>query len=118
MSNFTTPADFRFIGKRRFKLLAPFEYHVGSYPSAEVIRVPEGFVTDLASVPRVLWWLLPPHGRYAKAAIVHDYMYDHAVGTKAHADRVFLEGMKVLGVGRLRRNVMYWGARLFGRGSY
>lgn len=118
MSSFTTPADMRMVGRYRFELLAPFEYHVGEYPSAEVIRVPAGFVTDLASVPRILWWLLPPHGRYAKAAIVHDYLYEHAIGSKAYADKVFLEGMQVLGVGRTRRTLMYWAVRLFGRGNF
>ena len=117
-SSFTTPADMRFLGSYRFELLEPFEYHVGSFPSEEVIRVPAGFVTDLASVPRFLWSILPPHGRYAKAAIVHDYLYDYAIGTRKRADDIFLEGMKVLGVPKWRRYVMYWAVRMFGKGAY
>ncbi|MDI5166053.1 DUF1353 domain-containing protein, partial [Salmonella enterica subsp. enterica serovar Montevideo] len=35
----------------------------------DVIEVPVGFVTDLATVPRIFWSLLPPDGEYAKAAI-------------------------------------------------
>jgi hypothetical protein len=52
------------------------------------IRVPVGTVTDLTSVPRLLWVAFPPHGRYAETAIVYDYA--NAIGTKARADRFSL----------------------------
>lgn len=118
MSSFTSPADLRMLEGRKWELLAPFEYHVGQYPSDDVIRVPAGFVTDLASVPRALWWMIPPHGRYAKAAIVHDYLYDQAIGTKEYADKVFLEAMEVLGVPAWKRRIMYAAVVAFGRGAY
>ena len=118
MSTFTTAADLRMLDDYRWQVLAPFEYHVGSYPSDTVISVPAGTVTDLATVPRLLWSLCPPHGRYAKAAIIHDYLYDRAIGSKAYADRTFLEAMEVLGVSRFARTVMYWTVRLFGKGKY
>lgn len=102
----------------RWQVLAPFEYHVGCYPSDTVIRVPAGTVTDLATVPRMLWAFFPPHGRYAKAAIIHDYLYALAIGSKEYADQTFLEAMTVLGVPRLTRRVMYWTVRLLGRGNY
>ncbi|EDS8696232.1 DUF1353 domain-containing protein, partial [Salmonella enterica] len=34
------------------------------------------------------------------------------------ADLIFLDGMTVLGVPRLKRKVMYWAVRWFGRGKY
>jgi hypothetical protein len=37
----------------------------------DVVKVRKGFKTDFASVPRVLWWLCPPLGRYSKATVVH-----------------------------------------------
>ncbi len=40
----------------------------------ESITVPTGFVTDLASVPRAMWWLIAPFD-VARAAIVHDLLY-------------------------------------------
>ena len=118
MSAFTTPADLRMLDNYCWQVLAAFEYHVGSYPSEEVITVPAGTITDLASVPRILWAVFPPHGRYAKAAIVHDYLYEHGIGSKAWADQVFLEAMEVLGTPPWRRWAMYWAVRLFGRGNY
>jgi hypothetical protein len=118
MSKFTTPADLRLHGNYSWELLTAFEYHIGDYPSERVIRVPAGTVTDLASVPRVLWAIFPPHGKYAKAAIVHDYLYAQAIGTKAEADSIFNEAMAVLGVPKWRRRLMYAAVRLFGRGAF
>lgn len=118
MSSFTTPADLRIVSASQLMLLAEFEYHVGAYPSDDVITVPAGTVTDLATTPRWIWSVLPPFGEYAKAAIVHDYLYQQAIGSKRYADEVFLEAMTVLGVPRWRRTVMYWAVRVFGRGNY
>ncbi len=118
MSTFTTPADLRMLGDSQWMLLDRFEYHQGTYPSDRVICIPTGTITDLASVPRFLWAIFPPHGRYAKAAIVHDYLYDQAIGTKRQADDIFLEAMGVLGVPPVPRYLMYWAVRMFGRGNY
>lgn len=118
MSSFTTTADMRIEGEFTFQMLAAFEFHVGQYPSEEIVTVPAGFVTDLASVPRALWSIFPPHGSWAKAAIVHDYLYSSGKTSRVYADRVFLEGMEVLGVPLLKRQLMYWAVRLFGESSF
>lgn len=99
MSSFTTPADLRMLDDYRWELLAEFDYHVGSYPSDTVIRVPAGTVTDLASVPRLLWAVFPPHGRWAKAAIIHDYLYAQAIGRGNYGKK---DGATVQGVGAPR----------------
>jgi hypothetical protein len=79
----------------------------------ETITVPKGFVTDLASVPRAMWWLIAPFD-VARAAIIHDLLYkvirqyrwEHQKGiknteddalvksAKIAADKVFLLGMR------------------------
>lgn len=118
MSTFTTPADLRMLDDYLWEVLAPFEYHVGDYPSKEIIQVPVGTVTDLASTPRLLWAIFPPHGKWAKAAIIHDYLYDQAIGTKRWADDIFLEAMTVLEVTSWRKYLAYWAVRLLGRGNY
>jgi len=75
----------------------------------ETITVPKGFVTDLASVPRAMWWLIAPFD-VARAAIIHDLLYkvirqyrwkkkdaeDKALikAAKIAADKVFLLGMQ------------------------
>ncbi|EEC0864570.1 DUF1353 domain-containing protein [Salmonella enterica subsp. enterica] len=117
MSHFTTPAILEMLDHYLWRVHEPFEFYL-SEDNSDVISVPAGFVTDLASVPRIFWALLPPDGKYAKAAIIHDYLYDNALRTKKEADRIFLDGMTVLGVPKWKRTIMYWAVRLFGRGMY
>ncbi|EIU1806379.1 DUF1353 domain-containing protein [Salmonella enterica] len=95
----------------------PFAFWL-SDDESDVIEVPAGFITDLATVPRIFWMLLPPDGKYAKAAIIHDYMYDNALRSKKEADKIFLDGMTVLGVPKWKRTIMYYAVRIFGRGRY
>lgn len=116
MSRFTTPAILEMLDDYRWRLVEPFEFWLTDEPE-DVISVPAGYVTDLASVPRILWAIFPPHGRYAKAAIIHDWMYDNGLRTKREADRIFLDAMKVK-VPAWRRLMMYCAVRLFGRGNY
>ena len=75
------------------------------------ITVPKGFKTDLASVPRGIWWFIAPFD-VARAGVVHDYIYwcirqyrdqndQHgyvsvtAADAKYVADKVFKEAMDV-----------------------
>ncbi|EBL9832047.1 phage tail protein [Salmonella enterica] len=117
MSKFTTPAILEMLGHYNWRVHEPFAFYL-SDDESDVISVPAGFVTDLATVPRIFWVLLPPDGKYAKAAIIHDYLYDNALRTKKEADKIFLDGMAVLGVPKWKRIIMYWAVRLFGRGMY
>ncbi|EBG1926342.1 DUF1353 domain-containing protein [Salmonella enterica] len=117
MSQFTTPAILEMLGHYNWRVYEPFEFYI-SDDSSDVISVPAGFVTDLATVPRVFWSVMPPDGKYAKAAIIHDYLYDNALRTKKEADLIFLDGMAVLGVPKWKRIVMYLAVRIFGRGNY
>ncbi|WP_139385602.1 DUF1353 domain-containing protein, partial [Salmonella enterica] len=65
----------------RWRVYEPFEFYL-SDDNSDVIEVPAGFVTDFASVPRIFWTILPSDGKYAKAAIIYDYLYDNALRTK------------------------------------
>ena len=78
------------------------------------VIVPAGFASDGASVPRFLWSMFPPFGKYLEAAIVHDWFcVTHAVDSITAA-KVFREAMEVCGVGKWRRTKMYWAVRTFG----
>ncbi|EMW9885841.1 DUF1353 domain-containing protein [Salmonella enterica] len=117
MSRFTTPVILEMLGHYNWRVHEPFAFYL-SDDNSDVISVPAGFVTDLATIPRIFWTLLPPDGKYAKAAIIHDYLYDNALRTKQEADLIFLDGMVVLGVPKWKRVIMYWAVRWFGRGMY
>ncbi|EOD5071623.1 TPA: DUF1353 domain-containing protein [Salmonella enterica subsp. enterica serovar Enteritidis] len=73
MSRFTTPAILEMLDHYLWRVHEPFEFYL-SDDNSDVISVPAGFVTDLATVPRIFWTLLPPDGKYTKAAIIHDYL--------------------------------------------
>ena len=78
-------------------------------------RVFAGFTTDLASVPRPLWWLLPPHGRYIRAAVLHDWLYaKHWSGDRKSCDRVFRRAMRADGVNPWQVFAIYHAVRWFG----
>lgn len=52
--------------------LPGFRYGVGEKDSNTHVDVESGFLTDGATVPRWLWWLLPPIGEYSQACTLHD----------------------------------------------
>lgn len=92
--------------------------------TVENIIVPEGFVTNFASVPRLLWWLIPPAGRAANASVVHDFMYWHLTyieGTTSRRARMavdaeFLKNLILTpGIPQWQAWAMYQGVRWGGR---
>lgn len=72
----------------------------------EVVEVPVGFETDLASTPKILWSFYPPMGRYSYPAVVHDWLYAGGlihrngmvrVPSRREADRILRELMRRCG---------------------
>jgi len=100
-------------------------YHVDIL---RMCKVPVGFNSDLASIPRFLWPILPPTGVYDKAAILHDYLYRRGVVYKLNqgpyrpkreeADKIFYSAMKSLDVPWWKRKLMYHSVRAFGSKYY
>jgi hypothetical protein len=99
------------------------------------ITLPDGFVTDLASIPRPAWSLLPPDGPWALAAVFHDLLYRTkgtgirwegqvpalsrgAPYTRAEADEILLQAMEDLEVSWLDRRVIWAAVRLGGAAGW
>lgn len=112
MSTFATKLEFEDDGGFPFVLLAALRYD--SDELRRTVIVPPGFRTDLASIPRVLWNILPPVGKYDAAAVVHDYLYQTGGVSRAQADAVLREAMAVCGVGAFTRFTIYAGVRVGG----
>lgn len=72
----TAPArlELRSVSKIDFELRTAFAYQPRIGPVIEVPIHPNEFAdsTDLASVPPLLWGLLPSYGRQLRAALLHD----------------------------------------------
>lgn len=77
--------------------------------------VPEGYITDFATVPRIAVWLIPRFGLYTPAAILHDFLLTNCLESgrisSPDADGLFRRAMKDLGVPPLRRWAMWCGVR-------
>jgi hypothetical protein len=98
-------------------LVEDLKYVIGN--SGLSITVPKGFVTDFASIPQFLWSLgLSPHGRYSKAAIVHDYLYWSQGCTKKQSDNILLIAMKESGVSQIEEIAIYDGVSAGGGSSW
>ena len=114
---------------------------VGVKCPASKITCKKGFETDLASVPRAIWWLISPWD-IARAAIIHDLLYkrireyrakeglldahptaDTVVSNyksaKKASDKVFLMAMKDAdpSVPKWKMYAAYYAVVLFGRWS-
>ncbi len=108
------------LAQRRFTLTEGFDV-TWIRKGHEVVkfRVDAGFATDLASIPRIFQGLIPKYGRHTQPAIVHDWGYEgHTDLSKRDVDLLFLDGMKMVRVGWLKRHVMYWAVRIGGNGHW
>ncbi len=84
-----------------------------------------GFITDCASIPWLVRPLIGPKtGKYAPAAVDHDWLFQHPedgveeARTRRQVDQVFLEGLQDVGVGWWRRSTMYCAVRVGGGGAW
>jgi hypothetical protein len=116
VSKFTAPLAVSPVDHRFWVILTDnFSYDVGVEGSGDKITVPYGFTTDFASTPSILWGLMGgPWGRHGNAAVIHDYLYWSRARPRPDADRVFHEGMRIMGVGRIRARMMWSAVRVFG----
>ena len=107
--------------------------------ASHVITVPKGCVTDLTSIPRLFWTLLPPDGPWVKAAVIHDYLYatqgsgqlpagvpgsKQPVGitrepySRAESDWILRDALANRGVDVLRRNLIWAAVRIGGHRAW
>lgn len=87
----------------------------------DLIEIPAGFRTDLASVPRFLSWLAPIAGTHNRAAILHDRnCVEQAAAYRAgrepdisstDTDGLFLRCLREAGVNAYRRRAYWLGVR-------
>jgi len=88
----------------KFKVVKAFSF--------KGVRIPKGFTTDGASVPRLFWWIFPPNRTdYLPCAIVHDFLCDKCEYKRA--DTIFKECLKELKVDWFSRTVLYLAVRLY-----
>lgn len=123
MSSFTEPLDVRQLASGDWMTLRDISYYGDCRNSDEALQircdlcvtVPAGFETDFASIPRIMWPVIGhPAGRYAQAAVLHDFLYRAHIFARKRADDLFLEAMEVLGVPFWQRWAMWVAVRVGG----
>ena len=83
------------------------------------IKVPQGYITDGASIPRLFWFLYPPNQpEHLAPAVVHDYLTDIALEKKDYnlfveSDKVFKEMLKAYGCSFFKTTLFYLSCRLY-----
>lgn len=98
---------------------------VGLYEAVSGIayEIPVGFETDGGSIPRPLWWWIPPFGDDAECAyVLHDFLYHYAEQhagadgfmNRGEADCLLREAAEAAGYPARRANVVYAGVRAGG----
>jgi hypothetical protein len=110
------PPQLVYRGKGQWELQVAY---VAKIP--EKLVIPAGFRFDLASIPRVFWWLIAPFELGIVAPLVHDYLYrTGGLGRLARhaADDVFRALMIAERVPLWRIELAYQAVRLFSGGSW
>lgn len=129
MNNFLGPLRLDYIDGHSWQVVEGFTYRIGSPDGEEFVHIPEGFVTDFASIPRPLKVLWPsPGGPWDKPAVVHDFIYRFGYVqrnggairrvTRLEADDIFREGMDVTDTRETAEYCLYRGVRLGGWNSW
>ena len=101
MSSFTSPLIVSPMANgRNWRLVRAFTYRVGKQYSRRFIRVPAKFETDFASIPKLVFWVLPWWAKFNKSSVLHDWLYKEQkiMGkfiTRLEADRIWLEAMHI-----------------------
>jgi hypothetical protein len=107
------------------KLLAPFAYY--SVLLGTLIVAPVGFVTDFASVPRIVLAYLMFGGKGKRAAVIHDLLYSKFMVwvngglralTREECDAVFKEALQATGYSNFTVWCMYQGVRFGGAARF
>lgn len=114
------PAVFRFerLDPPNYRVMEPFDYVDHQHHWYRVPVDTEDNMTDFASIPFFLTWLVPKDGTHTPAAVLHDALiggkqgvhYETSLGRTVpdhHADYLFREAMAASGVSWLRRWLMW-----------
>jgi hypothetical protein len=96
--------------QREWELLSPLSYR---YRTGEVITVPAGVRTDLASTRNVPGF--PSDGPYNAEAVLHDFLYQGEFIQRKKADEIFRYALiENKAVPRWQPQLMYIAVRLLG----
>lgn len=101
-----------------------YVYRDVSRGSEYQIDVPAKFMTDYASTPRFMWWIIKPWGKHGMAAVIHDWLYweqrlpEWEEFQKRDAETIFHRCLIDSGVGAVKSFLMYLAVKWLGKGAW
>lgn len=120
---FLTPLVATPFAKHEWRLTEPLDYGTDD---GRIIRVPAGFVTDLASIPAIARPIIPVNDLHREEAALHDYFY-HRKGaiwdrekkhsiyyTRQEVDLIFYQTLLESAVPKWKARAMCTAVNLFG----
>lgn len=119
-ARFLTPLQVEQVGPDHFRLLADLTFYTEKFRGTCTAKA--GYVTDFASVPKLLGSITPKYGGFNCAAVIHDAALTNDLyadtgerqnWTRGYANDLFAEGLKACGVSWWRRTLMMASVRLF-----
>lgn len=110
-----------FLNKDIYRVVKGFTYVC---ENQDIVVIPEGYLTDGASIPRIFRGIINPWGRHGRASIVHDLLCDFAVVIDGKSGKmktvsdnrindIFLEAMDTDTVTRLKKKVIITSVRAY-----
>ena len=119
MAKFLTPLVLSSVssqGRGTWRVRAPLIYQSDLLRAP--VTVPEDFVTDLASVPRLPVAYFLVGGIAHRAAVVHDWFYTSHEVSRAVADKILKEAAEADGASWWQAWLLWVGVRVGGRSSW
>lgn len=94
---------------------APLEIWTPNYR----VAIPQGIVTDFASIPKLLQPIFSPTDpRYSGPAVGHDWLYASHLLSRADADDFLYEAARLGGTSHARAFAIWCGVRIGGASAY
>ena len=104
--------------RRRCRLVQDFSIEL---EDGDTIFIAKDFEYDKSSIPRIAQLFVSDteDANMAAPSLVHDFLYENAIGTKSEADLIFKQLLKrYTSLSNWKLNAMYWSVKLFGKGAW
>ena len=98
-----------------YKLHDNFVFSFVSGGVRYTVTLRAGFLTDLASTPKAIWWLFPPFdSQWGMPALAHDGLYAGEIVSRLKADQLLKDGMEICAARLITRFLFFSAVRDWG----
>lgn len=98
-------------GKKKWKISKSVTVQLSD---GKIITIPEGYMWDMASVPRGFWGLVSPYNDGLLGTLIHDFMYTERIGSLKAANKEYLFWNNITNKNKFDNYLRYIYVSLFG----